>query len=235
MEFNSTPRHSDMMIKVCGMREPQNITHVAALAPMLMGFVFYDKSPRYAGKLDPEVVHSLPHYVTPVALFVNKSLDGIVTTCSKYGINTVQLHGSESPQICKALVEKGFTVFKAVSLTSAKDITKLKAYEGIVTLFVFDTKGSGTTKGGTGQKWDWSLLEKYNLNTPYLLSGGIGANDVDKIVAAMRPGMVGIDINSRFETAPGVKDLALLTRFFLSLRKFNEYEPTRIPFWKQAK
>jgi phosphoribosylanthranilate isomerase len=235
MQFDKTLHHSEMMIKVCGMREPQNIAHVAALTPMMMGFIFYDKSPRYVGNLDPEIVRSLPAYVTPVAIFVNKSVDNIVEICNRYGITTVQLHGNESPQTCKALADKGFTVFKATSLTTKSDVARLKAYEGIVTLFVFDTKGTGGAKGGTGMKWDWSLLDNYKLSTPYLLSGGIGVDDVDKVVAAMRPGMVGIDLNSRFETAPGVKDITLLTRFILSLRKFNEYEPTKIPFWKQAK
>lgn len=224
-----------MFIKVCGMREPKNIAQVAALTPMLMGFVFYEKSPRYAGNLDAQVVKSLPSFVTPVALFVDESVDKMVRICSKYSIDTVQLHGSESPDVCKQLVNKGFTVFKAAALTSADDLAALKAYEDIVTLFVFDTKAQTVAHGGTGRKWDWSLLADYNLTTPYLLSGGIGPDDVDRIVAAMRPGMVGIDINSRFETAPGVKDIMLLTRFFLSLRKFNEHEPSKIPFWKQTK
>lgn len=226
--MNQTPRHADMMIKVCGMRNPENIARTASLMPMLMGFVFHPASPRDASGLDPEVVRSLPAFVRPVAVTVDMDPTELLSLCRRYGIKIVQLHGSESPELCKALKKDGLTVFKAFNLSGKDALKRAADYTGAVDLFIFD---SGT--GGTGEKFDWSVLEDYKLSTPYLLSGGIGPDDVDAVVAAMRPGMAGIDINSRFESEPGMKDLNLLINFILKLRLFNECEPTSTPFWEK--
>jgi phosphoribosylanthranilate isomerase len=217
-----------MIIKVCGMAQPENIAAVAALSPMLMGFIFYDKSPRYAGNLDPEVVKRLPEYIRPVAVFVNESIDNILSTTERYAIDIVQLHGEETPEFCRQLKSAGKIVIKAVSPSDRAELEALACYDGAADLLLFDTKG-----GGTGRKWCWDIIRDYPLHTPYLLSGGIGSEDVDAIVDAMQPGMAGIDINSRFELQPGVKDISLLTKFILSLRKFNENEPPSIPVFAQ--
>lgn len=228
-----TPSHSDMMIKVCGMKEPQNIAEVAALAPMLMGFIFHEPSPRDASDLSPDIISALPDFVRPVAVTVDKAQDEILDICGKYGFKIVQLHGSETPAICRKLKDKGLVVFKAIGVDNDIDWAEWKDYEGCVDMFIMDKKSP--IHGGTGQKYDWSVLDRYNLSVPYLLSGGIGPDDIDNIIAAMRPGMAGIDINSRFETSPGIKDLHRLINFILSLRKFNEHEPNRIPFWEKTK
>lgn len=227
----SKPRHADMMIKICGMRDAGNISAVAALTPMLMGFIFHDESPRDATGLDPEIIKSLPPFIRPVGVFVNKSNDEIMSMCNRYGINIVQLHGAESPAQCRALKACGMTVFKAVGIDCNTDFSRLHEYDTTVDMFVFDTKS--TKHGGTGEKYDWRLLEAYDMDIPYLLSGGIGPEDTDAIIEAMRPGIAGIDINSRFESAPGIKDLNKLIKFILSLRKFNEHEPNTTPFWEQ--
>lgn len=225
-------RHIDRVVKICGMREPDNIADVAALTPMLMGFIFYDKSPRYAADLDPEVVRTLPHYVHPVGLFVNEQPARIVLTCERFGIDIVQLHGDESPEFCQGLRNCGLTVFKALNISNADDLQRTLDYADSVDAFVFDTKSADGARGGTGRKFDWSVLDGYALDVPYLLSGGIGPDDVDSVIAAMRPQMAGIDINSRFETAPGHKDIAALASFLVKLRNFNEDEqPTETPFW----
>ncbi len=221
-----------MMIKVCGMRDARNITDVAALSPMLMGFIFYPPSPRDASLLDPGSVQSLPPFIRPVGVFVNADFQEITETCCRYGIHIVQLHGSESPDLCHRLKDAGYTVFKAAGISSDSDFKTLLPYHNTVDLFVFDTKCVG--RGGSGKKFDWSLLDAYDMPVPYLLSGGIGPDDVNAIAGAMRPGMAGIDINSRFETAPGMKDISLLVNFIISLRKFNEHEPTSIPFWEKT-
>lgn len=229
-----TPRHSEMMIKICGMREPDNIAEVASLAPMLMGFIFYPKSPRNACELDSKTVMSLPGFIRPVAVFVNDDYDHIIDICNRYRFKIVQLHGDESPELCRRLRDSGLTVFKAVSVGSEIDWTSLQQYDGSVDMFLFDNV-TPSSHGGTGRKFDWQLLDDYPLSIPYMLSGGIGPDDVDSIVNAMRPGMAGIDINSRFESRPGHKDLHKLINFILSLRKFNENEPTATPFWEKTK
>lgn len=219
-----------MMIKVCGMRTPENIRDVAALTPMLMGFIFWDGSPRYAGDLDPDILKELPGFVHPVALFVDATEDQILAITGRYGIKIVQLHGNETPRLCDSLKQKELKVLKALSISSADDVARAAAYAGCVDMFVFDTRSE--VVGGSGKKFDWTLLNGYDLDIPYLLSGGIGPDDVDNIVAAMRPHMAGIDINSRFETTPGHKDLLRLARFILSLRQLNEDDdqPTELPF-----
>lgn len=220
-----------MLIKICGMRYPENIDEIAPLTPMMMGFIFYPGSPRDASGLDEAVVKNLPSYIRPVAVTVNRSFDEIMDLCNKYGFKVVQLHGDENPALCRRLKEAGLTVFKAIAVGDSVDKEALKEYEGTVDLFLFDTKSD--KHGGSGCKFSWDLLEGYDLDVPYLLSGGIGPDDVEAIVAAMRPGMAGIDINSRFEDAPGHKDLGKLINFIVKLRSYNENEPTRVPFWEK--
>ncbi len=225
------PCHADMMIKVCGMREQENILAVASLTPMLMGFIFHKESPRDASSLNPDAVKSLPPFIRPVGVFVDKPDEYIISVCTDYSIKIVQLHGSESPEQCLRLKRRGYTVFKAFGIVNNNDFDNVSSYEEAVDMFLFDTQSA--SHGGSGKKFDWSSLESYNLDTPYLLSGGIGPDDVDAIVKAVRPGMAGIDINSRFETSPGIKDINKLINFILSLRKFNEHEPNTTPFWEK--
>lgn len=220
------PRHADMVIKVCGMKERANIMDVAALHPMLMGFIFHKSSPRDASGLDPEVVKTLPEYIRPVGVFVDRTDDEIVSIAERYGITRLQLHGTEPPEQCARLRSKGYKVLKAIGVDNDVNWNDYRPYEGCVDLFVLDKKTPA--RGGSGEKFDWGLLEDYPLGVQYLLGGGIGPDDVEAIVAAMRPGLAGIDINSRFETSAGVKDLHKLVKFILSLRIYNENEPNRI-------
>lgn len=215
-----------MVIKVCGMTDPANIMDVAALHPMLMGFIFHKASPRDASGLDPEVVKTLPEYIRPVGVFVDRPDDEIVAIADRCGITRLQLHGSESPEQCARLRAKGYKVLKAIGVDDGINWMDYAPYEGCVDLFVFDKKTPA--RGGSGEKFDWELLEDYPLGVQYLLGGGIGPGDVEAIVRAMRPGLAGIDINSRFETSAGVKDLHKLVKFILSLRIYNEDEPNRI-------
>lgn len=231
MEQFNAQRHSDRIIKVCGMRDADNIADVATLTPMLMGFIFYPRSPRYAGNLAPEVIASLPGFVHPVGVFVNEDYDRITATCDRYGIKIVQLHGDETPGMCRRLRDAGYTVFKAFGVSDDTRWQDIEPYEDAADLYLFDTKTS--RRGGSGRKFRWSLLDSYPLATPYLLSGGIGPEDTDAIIDAMRPKMAGIDLNSRFEVSPGVKDITRLANFIVSLRKFNEDESLTIPFWKK--
>ncbi len=234
-EYTSAPRHADMMIKICGMRDPDNINRVSCLTPMLMGFIFYQPSPRNALGLDPLAIKSLPPYVRPVGVFVNATTMEIIDTTTRYGINVVQLHGEESPEFCRDLRHKGLVVIKAIKIPVGADqsfLTLHEPYRGNVEMLLFDN--SGDTPGGNGHKFDWSILDSYTLGIPYMLSGGIGSDNIETIRKAMRPGLAGIDLNSRFEVSPGNKDVTKISNFILQLRKLNEYEPIDRPFWEKA-
>lgn len=208
---------SELLIKVCGMTSPDNIVQVAALAPSMMGFIFYRGSSRCADTLSPEAVASLPKSITPVAVFVDAPIPTILSTASRYGFSTIQLHGHESPQQCRQLCSQGYRIIKAFGIDSSVDWDAIATYQSCVDYFIFDTKTA--THGGSGRKFDWQALQSYPLSTPYILSGGISPDDADAIISARQPLMAGIDVNSRFESAPGIKNVSLLSTFISSLRK----------------
>ena len=196
-----------MKIKVCGLRDPQNICDVLSLGPDYVGFIFYARSPRNALLLPPESVAAL-HGGKGVGVFVDSPAAYINDICSLYRLSAVQLHGSESPSFCSELSASGLTVFKAVGISESVDWHEVAAYEGCVDMFVFDTLSS--SHGGTGRKFDWSVLSRYPLSVPYLLSGGIApGDDIPDL-----PGLAGVDLNSRFEDAPGMKNIEKLRKFF---------------------
>ena len=211
-----------MMIKVCGMREPANIRAVESLGPSLMGFIFHDGSPRCAAGVDPEVVRNLANGVRPVGVFVNRSADYIDKTCREYGIGIVQLHGDETPGDCRELSRRGYEVMKAIAVTPHIDWEAYRRYEGVVSMFVLDS--SSPRRGGSGCKFDWSVLRGYPLSVPYLLGGGIGPDDASLVAATAYPGMAGVDLNSRFEESPGLKNPDILRSFIVSLGKTEENE-----------
>lgn len=203
-------------IKVCGMREPGNIYDVASLVPDYMGFIFYDLSPRCCrGILSPEVVAALPAGVVPVIVSVDMPAIGLETLAESLGITTLQLHGSETPEYCHGLRGKGFKVWKATRFSGREDMARLEGYVETVDRFVFDTPAP--CYGGSGRKFDWRLLDSYALPVDFMLSGGIGENDVEAVKALHHTRLVGIDLNSRFEISPGVKDPTRLGRFMTRL------------------
>lgn len=206
-----------MMIKVCGMRDTANINAVAELEPSFMGFIFHEESPRCALGISPQLLMGLPGRITPVGVFVNKPAAYIDEICRSHGIATVQLHGDESPEDCRALLHLGYRVFKAIPVTADIDWESYRPYENAVSMFVLDSKSAA--RGGSGQKFDWSVLHHYPLSTPYLLGGGLSPDDSPAILEKTYPGMAGVDLNSRFEEAPGIKDISLLKPFIVSLRK----------------
>lgn len=206
-----------MKIKICGMKIPENIHAIAELNPDFMGFIFYPKSPRYAEPLDVEALKTLPKRILKIGVFVNASLDDMLTAIKKYSLNGVQLHGTESEDICYTLRMAGLLVFKAFPVAEVSDFDATDRYEGTCDFFLFDTK----TKeyGGSGVKFDWRMLESYKGETPFLLSGGISADDADAIRAINHPKFTGIDLNSKFEVSPGLKDIDLLKSFLKEIRK----------------
>ena len=199
-----------MIIKVCGMRDAQNIRDVESLGIDWIGMIFWPHSKRFIG----EVPSYLPKSVKKVGVFVDADLDNIRRHMSDYQLDIIQLHGQESPDFVKAL--KPHVTIKAFNIAKASDLLQTEAYEGIADYFLFDAKGQMV--GGNGHKFDWSVLETYQGKTPFLLSGGIGLEDVEYIKSFHHPSCIGIDLNSRFEREPGFKDITKLREFIKQLR-----------------
>jgi phosphoribosylanthranilate isomerase len=203
-----------MIIKVCGMRDPDNIAIVSKLDIDWMGMIFYPKSPRH-------VEHSLEdasfNGLDKVGVFVDASLAEIKDKVFRYGLNMIQLHGSESPEFCREVKRLGLKVIKALAISDRTDLADASSYESMVDYLLLDTKSSG--KGGSGRKFDWSILEAYTADLPFLLSGGIGPEDAEAIGQVDHPRMMGVDLNSRFEVSPGLKGVDLVQRFVRDLRK----------------
>lgn len=199
-----------MMTKVCGMRDAQNIRDVEALGIDWIGMIFWPRSKRYVA----EVPSYLPEHLKKVGVFVDSTLDDILQHISDYQLDIIQLHGQESPDFAKAL--KPHTIIKAFNIEKADDLLQTEKYKGIADYFLFDTKGK--MAGGNGQKFDWSVLTAYQGKTPFLLSGGIGPEDAESVRSFHHPRCIGIDLNSRFESEPGFKDINQLKTFINKLR-----------------
>lgn len=204
-----------MKTKICGMKNSSNILAVAALKPDFMGFIFYPKSPRNAEPLDKNILDLLPKSIQKIGVFVNETLEIILTTVYKYKLDGVQLHGTEMSAMCKELRNAGFIVIKAFPVAEAYNFVVTKTYEGSCDYFLFDTKTD--IFGGSGVKFDWSMLNEYTGKTSFFLSGGIAIDDADAILKINHPMFAGIDLNSRFELSPGLKDIDLLNAFLKNI------------------
>lgn len=216
-----------MIIKVCGMREAENIRAVEALGADWIGLVFWPGSKRCV----TEVPAYLPQRARRVGVFVDESPETVARTMAEYGLDILQLHGQESPAYITQLkerlreAERRFParkageppIVKAFNIATPDDLIPTQAYEGVADYFLFDTKGKAL--GGNGASFDWHVLDHYHGATPFLLSGGIGPDSVGRIAAFRHPRCVGIDLNSRFETAPGLKDADLLRTFMQRTRR----------------
>ena len=198
-----------MIIKVCGMRDAGNIRQLEQLGIDWMGLIFWPRSKRYVS----EVPSYLPRQIKRVGVFVDASLEEIRQHVKDYRLDLIQLHGNEQPSLAKAL--KPLPVIKAFNIATAEDLKQTEAYEGIADYFLFDTKGK--VVGGNGEKFDWSVLNAYQGSTPFLLSGGIGPDDAEAVRHFHHPHCIGIDLNSRFEQAPALKDISRLSKFIKQL------------------
>ncbi|MDR7210425.1 phosphoribosylanthranilate isomerase [Flavobacterium piscis] len=205
-----------MKIKICGMKYPDNILEVGALLPDYMGFIFWEKSARF---FDGEIPN-LPDTIKKVGVFVNESVENIVAKINKYNLQAVQLHGKESVEFCQDLRNKINTkieVIKVFSVGDDFDFDVLKPFENVCDYFLFDTKGK--LPGGNGTTFDWKILEKYKSEKPFFLSGGIGIEEIPTIKNLKLP-IYAIDVNSRFEIEPGLKNINLVRTIpELSLRE----------------
>ncbi|KAA3621611.1 MAG: phosphoribosylanthranilate isomerase [Flavobacterium sp.] len=193
-----------------------NVSAVASLQPDYLGFIFYDKSPRH---FSGEVPH-LPPGVRKVGVFVNASLEDISEKIKQYQLDVIQLHGEETPQFCKQLRKANFqsqyglaSIWKVFGIQDGFNFTQLAPYEGYVDRFLFDT--AGKAKGGNGYPFNWDILGEYPSVTPLVLSGGIGLAEIPRIKAILKTSipLAALDINSRFEIEPGLKDIEKIKRF----------------------
>ncbi len=263
-----------MIVKVCGMREPENIRDVVALGVDWIGFIFYPKSPRYVSQIRsragiiPDYSVFMKHeelsskelsskelssketsskelssketsskemssketsskemmrQVKRVGVFVDDMPQNIVTRAVNYELDIIQLHGSESVIMIDNLrstlapsIRKGIKFMKALSISTAEDILRYKEYEGHVDYFIFDTQTP--LVGGSGNHFDWNMLDAYDGNTPFILSGGVGPDDAERVLSIRHPMFAGIDLNSQFETAPAVKNVDALKAFLAKIR-----------------
>ncbi|WP_044403347.1 phosphoribosylanthranilate isomerase [Lacinutrix sp. Hel_I_90] len=200
-----------MKLKVCGMKVENNILDVADLHPSYMGFIFYEKSPRYFKETIPE----LPDTIEKVGVFVNASLDFIVDKIETHQLQGVQLHGDESPEFCEQLRAYDVKIIKVFSVKNQFDFSVLEPYESVCDYYLFDTKGK--EPGGNGYTFNWNIFKKYPSNKSYFLSGGIGPETIDALLLFLkRPESdlcCTLDINSKFETISGFKDIKKIKDF----------------------
>lgn len=208
-----------MNIKVCGITEMKQLQQLDGLDIDFAGLIFYKDSPRFIGdKLSKNEIKKADFDLKKTGVFVNPEMIEVLDAIDEYGLDVVQLHGDESPEMCNDLSEE-VEVIKVFSIKDNDvDIDELVAdYDAVCDYYLFDT-ATDYSIGGTGQKFDWSILKKAKIEKPFFLSGGIAVEDAIKLKAFEHPDFFGVDINSCFETEPGVKDMAKLLQFKLALK-----------------
>jgi phosphoribosylanthranilate isomerase len=218
-------------IKVCGITEFKQMKQLDGLNIDFAGFIFYKDSPRYVGNKNlANELKNADFDIKKVGVFVNPELIDVLTAIDEYGLDAVQLHGDESPEMCEDL-SREVEVIKAFRITDdTVNIDEMVAdYDDVCDFYLFDTgrysSPSGGDKegaevfGGTGKQFDWKILAKAKIEKPFFLSGGIGPDDIDKIKKFKHPDFFGVDINSKFEKEPGVKDMVKVLQFKQGLKK----------------
>jgi phosphoribosylanthranilate isomerase len=205
-----------MNIKVCGITQFKQLQQLEALNIDYAGLIFYKESPRYMGdKLPGKQVKEADFDIKKVGVFVNPGYSELLDAIDEYGLDIVQLHGNETPEMCAELSAE-VEVIKAFRIAGDESINideMVMPYDAVCDFYLFDTAGLKESFGGTGQQFDWKILKKAKIEKPFFLSGGIGPDDVQKVRSFSHPDFFAIDINSKFETAPGLKDMAAILKF----------------------
>jgi phosphoribosylanthranilate isomerase len=198
-----------MKLKTCGLRD--NIKEVIALSPDYVGFIFYKGSKRFVGDdFSPEALKDIPKQIKKTGVFVNEEVNKVIEIANKFKLDAIQLHGDESPEYCINVKIKGIEIIKVFAMDKNFDFKKLESYRSCCDYFLFDTKGK--EYGGTGRTFDWELLKKYDNNLPFFLSGGIGPEEIDEIRKLKGLAIYAVDINSKVETSPGLKNIDLIKK-----------------------
>ena len=202
----------NVKLKICGMKEIENITEISALQPDYLGFIFWEKSKR---NMTLDAIPELPETIKKVGVFVDASIQEIAAKINQYQLDVIQLHGNESVIFCRNVKKLGVEVIKVFSMNSNFNFSLVKEYVLAVDYFLFDTKGK--LPGGNGITFDWNVLENYHFNVPYFLSGGIGTTEIDGLKEFLKSPAAkkcyAIDVNSRFEKKPGIKNIIKLQKF----------------------
>ena len=209
-----------MNIKVCGITQLKQLQQLDGLDIDFAGLIFYRDSPRYIGdKINKKDLKNADFDLKKTGVFVNADYEEIMNVVEDYGLDVVQLHGDESPDLCEELSDE-VEVVKAFCVGDSKaSIDELIAdYDEVCDYYLFDTSSKDGALGGTGKQFDWTLVSKSKIEKPFFLSGGIGLEDLAKVKAFKHPDHYGIDINSKFEKEPGVKDMGLLLQFRQGLK-----------------
>jgi phosphoribosylanthranilate isomerase len=210
-----------MNIKVCGITTLKQLQQLDALELDFVGLNFYKGSPRYVeDKISKEEIKEADFDIKKVGVFVDTGYDEIMKVVDDYNLDIVQLHGNESTELCEDLSEE-IEVIKAFRIDSGADgdIDKMvEEYDDVCDYYLFDTGGQKEVIGGTGKQFDWNILLKAKIEKPFFLGGGISPDDAGKVKAFQHPDFFAIDINSKFETTPGIKDMAKLLKFVKELR-----------------
>jgi len=193
-----------LKIKVCGMREAENILEVGMLRPDYMGFIFYPPSPRYVGE-NFSIPEDLSKAIKRVGVFVNASRDDIMQQVRKYALTFIQLHGEEPVSLCAELQSEGMKVIKVFSIGEEFDFSGLEKYKPHVDYFLFDTKGK--FYGGNSETFNWQVLEKYDQEIPFFLSGGLTPDNIQHTSRLQQMNLHALDINSGVEVMPGIKSV----------------------------
>lgn len=212
------------------MRDADNIRDISALGVDMIGLIFYPPSPRYVQQFSsgagiiPDYAPDMGKTPLRVGVFVDDMPQNIVTRVYNYKLDYIQLHGNEPRETLENLratidpdIKPKIKIIKAISVSSAEDIIKYKEYVGVADLFLFDTKCK--TVGGSGEQFDWQVLQAYDGDVPFLLSGGIGPDDAERIKNFHHPKCIGIDLNSKFEIEPALKDVEKLKQFLVKVKK----------------
>ena len=206
-----------MNIKVCGITQLKQLQQLEGLNIDFAGLIFYKDSPRYmADKIDKEALKNSDFDLKKVGVFVNPEMIDVLDAIDEYGLDVVQLHGNESAEMCDDLSGE-VEVIKAFSVDAKSNIDEMIAeYDAVCDYYLFDT--TGKDPGGNGEKFDWKILTKAKIEKPFFISGGISVDDIAALKKFKHPDFFGVDINSRFEKEPGVKDMALLLQFKQGLK-----------------
>lgn len=195
-----------MKIKICGIQNPENMRQIAEMHPDYMGFIFYPSSPRYVVPfLNEEDFKNIPKTTKKIGVFVNENPETILEFVEKFNLDGVQFHGDESPDDIYRFRNIGLILLKAFGISDDFDFNKLNEYEHSVDYFLFDTKTP--QYGGSGQKFNWDILKNYSSSKPFLLSGGVGLDELEDVLNIRDLPIYGVDLNSKLEVSPGLKDI----------------------------
>jgi len=211
---------SNIKLKVCGMRYSMNVKEVAESGPDILGFIFYPPSPRYLPpEIAGEITGKVPAGIEKAGVFVNEDLDEVIRLSNELKLDYVQLHGAETPEMCAVIREQGFNVIKVFGIDERFDFNVLNPYKEHVNYFLFDTKSP--KHGGTGLSFEWKILDKYDGELPFFLSGGIDLEHLGRIEELTTRNLFALDVNSRFELSPGMKDLYKVRKLVDRLQVFS--------------